>query len=146
MAAPLPELDWPLTRPFWDAARKGRLVMPRCEDCARHVWYPEERCPDCRGERISWVDVSGRGRLFSWAEVKHLLHPPYEGQIPYVSGLVTLEEDPRIRYVTRIVDCDPADLSIDLPMEVVFRTLTFRGVAGGVRAPVFRPARTPARS
>ncbi len=145
MATPLPELDWTTTRPFWDAARNERFVMPRCRDCERYVWYPEERCPMCGGERIAWVGVSGRGRLFSWAEVKHLLHPPYEGQLPYVSGLISLEEAPYVRYVTRIVDCEPADLSIDMPMEVVFRKLAFENIETEVMAPMFRPGSSSLR-
>ena len=140
--APLPERDWPLTQPFWDAAQQERFVMPRCGGCARHVWYPEERCPHCDRPDLSWVRVSGRGQLFSWAEVHHPLHPPYEDLLPYISGLVTLEEDPRIRYVTRIVDCSSDSLVIGMPMEVVFLTLTFKDVEGEVLAPAFRPART----
>jgi len=137
--APVPELDWPLTAPFWEAARSERFVMPRCSSCARLVWYPEDACPDCQASGIPWVEVSGRGRLFAWAEVKHPLYAPYEAQLPYVTGIVTLEEDPRVRYVTRIVDCDVGDLVIEMPSEVTFRALAFAGVEGIVVAPVFRP-------
>ncbi len=138
--APLPERDWPLTQPFWEAADAGRFVMQCCDGCERYVWYPEQACPHCGGESLSWVSVSGRGRLFSWAEVKHKLYPPYEDELPYVTGIVTLEEDPRVRYVTRIVDADPATLEVDQLMQVDFRTLAFKGVEGSVVAPVFRPA------
>ncbi len=139
--APLPERGWALTEPFWEAAEHGRFVMPCCSSCARYVWYPEEACPHCGGNEVPWVPVSGRGQLFSWAEVKHKLYPAYEDALPYVTGIVTLEEDARVRYVTRIVDADPTALQIDQPMEVVFRTLTFKGVDGSIEAPVFRPVR-----
>lgn len=138
--SPLPELDWDLTRAFWLAATDGEFVMPRCMGCERYVWYPEEQCPFCRGGEIPWVPVPGRGLLFSWAEVLHPLHPPYEDQLPYVTGIVALEIDPCIHYVTRIVDCAADSLAIEMPMEVVFRELSFRGVEGSVVAPVFRPA------
>ena len=137
--APLPELDWELTRPFWRAAEAGAFVMPRCGACERYVWYPEERCPHCSAAEISWVDVPGMGTLFSWAQVSHPLHPPYKDQLPYITGIVALDIDPRVHYVTRIVDCAAAALAIEMPMEVVFRELSYSGVEGAVIAPVFRP-------
>ncbi len=70
-------------------------------------------------------------------EVDGIMQSP----LPYVTEIVTLEEDARVRYVTRIVDVDPTALQNDQPMEVVFRTLTFKGVGGRVEAPVFRPVR-----
>ncbi len=138
--APLPERDWPLTQPFWEAAESNRLMIPRCSDCQRYVWYPEEKCPHCGGEDTPWEAVSGRGVLFSYAEVKHPLYPPYEDALPYITGIVTLEEDSRVRLVTRIVGAAAEDLAMDQPMEVCFETLTFKGVEGRVIAPVFRPA------
>ena len=59
--------------------------------------------------------------------------------MPYVAGLVAIEEDPAVRVVTRIVDCEPAALRIDLPVRVVFRPLRFAGVRGEVTAPMFVP-------
>ena len=60
--------------------------------------------------------------------------------MPYVAGVVTVDEDPAVRIVTRIVDCDPGRLRIDMPVRVVFRPLRFAGVAGEVIAPFFVPA------
>jgi hypothetical protein len=41
--------------------------------------------------------------------------------------------------VTLLVDCLPEDLTIDMPVEVVFRVLEFPDVEGSVIAPMFRP-------
>ena len=136
---PLPDPDWDLIQPFWNAAREGSLVMPRCGGCQRYVWYPDEQCPHCGAGEIPWVAVAGRGQLFSWAEVCHPLHPPYADSLPYLTGIVVLDEDPTLRYVTRFVDCTADDLAIEMPMEVVFRELVFTGVEGSVMAPLFRP-------
>ena len=142
--APLPETDWDLTRPFWQAAKESEFVMPRCADCERYVWYPEEQCPHCGAGDVLWVQVEGRGLLFSWAEVRHPLHPPYKNQLPYITGIVALEVDPRVHYVTRIVECTTSELAIEMPMEVVYSELSFHEVEGAVIAPVFRPvARKP---
>jgi uncharacterized OB-fold protein len=139
--APLPNVEWPLIREFWLAAKEERLVIPRCDGCERYVWYPEEVCPGCGANEIPWVAMGGKAQLYSWAQVKHPLYPPYKDQLPYITGLVILEEAPAIRYVTRLVDCETTELKIEMPMEVVYRELTFSGVEGSVVAPVFKPAR-----
>jgi uncharacterized OB-fold protein len=135
----MPEVDWSPVREFWLAAGRGEFVIPRCQACERYVWYPEEACPHCGGSEMPWTAMSGRGQLFSWSEVRHPLYPPYANELPYVSGLIALAEDPRVRYVTRIVDCEASELQIEMSMEVVFRELSFAGIEGAVEAPVFRP-------
>jgi uncharacterized OB-fold protein len=90
---------------------------------------------------MTWRATSGRGRLFSWAVVTHPFLPQYADLVPYVTGLVSLEEDPSVRFVTRVVDADAKSLEFDQPLEVTFRTIEFRGVEGSVKAPLFRPSR-----
>ncbi len=84
--------------------------------------------------------MSGRGRLFSWAVVRRALVRSFESRVPYVPALVALEEDPSVRLVTNVVDCDPETLRTDMPLRVVFRRLEFPGVDGSVVAPLFHPA------
>ena len=83
--------------------------------------------------------MSGRATLFSWAVAIHPFLPQFAGDVPFVPALVALDEDPAVRVVTRIVDCEPEALSFDLPVEVVYRPLSFAGVDGSVVAPMFRP-------
>ena len=85
--------------------------------------------------------MPGSGRLFSWTVVRQAFLPQFAELVPYVSGLVALDEDPAIRLVTFVVDCRPEDLVVDMPMEAVFRPLTFSAVEGSVQAPCFRPSR-----
>ena len=142
-AFPLPELDWEPARGFWEAAAREELAIPRCRGCDTFRWYPPERCPGCGGEDLPWTRVSGRGSLFSWAVVHRALVKPFATKVPYVTGLVTLEEDPAVRLVTNVVDCDPDALRAGDAMRVVFRKLRFEGVEGEVKAPMFTPEETP---
>ena len=71
--------------------------------------------------------------------LEHAFLPQYAGDLPFVSALVTLEEDERVRLPTRVVDCEPTDLAIDQRLQVCFRRLRFDGVQGEVLAPFFRP-------
>lgn len=141
MSHALPETDWPETREFWAAASRHQLAIPRCAGCGRFVWYPRSQCPACACQDLPWETLSGRGSLFSWALVERALFAPFKTKAPYVTGLVALEEDPGVRIVTNIVDCDPQHLEIDMPVQVVFRTLEFADEAGRVVAPFFVPVR-----
>jgi uncharacterized OB-fold protein len=139
---PLPDVEWLPAAQFWAGAARGRLELPRCSSCGRLCWYPKEVCSHCGGSAFSWEPVAGRARLFSWATVRSVFLAQYREKVPYVTGLVSLEEDPSVRLVTEIVDSDPEALEFDLPMEVVFRPLTFAGIDGAVTAPLWRPLRT----
>jgi len=141
VAYPLPDVDWPPTRPFWQAAARGALELPRCRACERLIWYPPERaCPWCEGREWAWEVLSGRGRLFSWTVVERALFAPYRSEVPYVPALVALEEDPRVRLVSRMVEGRADGLVVDMPVVVDFRPLVLAGVEGEVMAPFFRPA------
>ena len=136
---PLPDTEWEGTRGFWEAAAREQLALPRCAACARLQWYPPERCRACGGSELPWTAVSGRGTLFSWAVVRRALVPAFADQVPYVSALVALAEDPAVRVVTRIVDCPPESLRAEQPLRVVFRPLVFPKVTRRVIAPMFTP-------
>jgi uncharacterized OB-fold protein len=136
---PLPDTAWEPTAEYWAGAARHELRIPRCESCGRLAWYPTARCRHCRGEAFTWETMSGRGTLFSWVVVTHAFLPQFADLIPFVPALVALEEDPAVRLATRIVDCDPAALAFEMPVEVVFRPLAFTGVDGEVTAPFFIP-------
>lgn len=138
---PLPDVEWAPTREFWAGAARGALRIPRCETCARWVWYPEPPCRWCGGTAMSWHDVSGRGHLFSWSVVRYAWIPQVAERLPFVTGLVALVEDPAVRVVSYIVDAAPASLRCDQPVHAVFRPLRYPGVERTVMAPLFTPSR-----
>ena len=134
-AFPLPDLDWPPLRDFWAGAARHELVLPYRAAEGRWEWYPDPEEPDA----YEWQQVSGQATLFSWSVVRHTFLPQYADLVPYVTGLAEIEEDPAVRLATMIVDAEPTDLVMDMPLEVTFRPLRFAGVDGEVQAPLFRP-------
>src|SRR3981081_3031404 len=89
---PIPDRD---TKPFWEAAREGRLVLPRCLAWRRFHFYPRAICPHCMGERVEGVTASGRGSIYSFTVV-HRPPPGFEDEAPYMVALVDLEEGVRM--------------------------------------------------
>jgi uncharacterized OB-fold protein len=138
---PLPDVEWEPTEEFWAAARREELAIPKCDGCGRFVWYPRRRCPSCGGETFTWTPVSGRGRLFTWTVVRHAFLPQFREKLPFVPALVALDEDASVRMVTEVVDCEPDELEVDMPLQVVFRPMVFPDVEGSVTAPFFEPVR-----
>ena len=137
---PLPDVNWEPTREFWAGAARGELLITRCEACGRFVWYPESPCRHCGGARLTWTQVSGHGTLFSWSVLHYAWIPQFKEQLPFVTGLVALQEDPAVRVVSYIVDCPPEKLRCDMAVAVVFRPLRYPGVMAEVVAPMFASA------
>jgi uncharacterized OB-fold protein len=137
---PLPDVDDPLTAGYFAGAARAELSIPRCGSCGRWVWYPEGVCPTCGGA-LAWTATSGLGALFAWVVVERAFLPAFAEMVPFVTALVALDEDPAVRIVTLVVDADPSELTVDVPMEVVFRPLAFPTVPNrSVVVPMFRPA------
>lgn len=139
----LPDLDWEPTRGFWRAAQRRELAIPRCGDCGALVWYPKPACPRCDAAAPPWAPVSGRATLFSWTVVRRALFDAFADEVPYVTALVALAEDPAVRLVTTLVDCDADALRIDMPVRVTFRPLGSGGAGERILAPMFRPDPAP---
>ncbi|MCY0961674.1 Zn-ribbon domain-containing OB-fold protein [Streptomyces sp. H27-H5] len=93
----LPEVD-DFTRPYWEAAAEGRLLVRRCADCGRAHHYPREFCPYCWAgeERVTWEQAGGRAVLYTWSVIHRNDLPPFGERVPYVAAVVDLEEGPRL--------------------------------------------------
>jgi uncharacterized protein len=112
----------PLTEPYWEGARRGELLIQRCPACS-HQWHPPlPRCPVCHSSSVAWIPVSGRGRVYTFTVVYHATHVAMKDRVPYISALIQLEEGPRV--LTNLVHCLEEDVSVDLPVRVVFEPLT----------------------
>ncbi len=120
---PLPRpVNEELTRPFWDAVKNHRLVMPHCKHCANLFFYPREQCPNCYSSDTEWVIVSGKGRLYAFTVVYQPSNPVFQPDTPDIYAIVQLDEGPRIP--TNLVDCELADAQIDMPVEVAFEDVS----------------------
>jgi uncharacterized protein len=112
----------PESQPFWDACARHELIVQRCDDCGRFWFPPSNRCQHCWSPRFAWTPVSGRALVHSFTVFHRAYAAELADQLPYVVGVVELEEGPRV--ITNIVGCDPADVRVDMPVEVVFDDIT----------------------
>ena len=127
---PAPRIDAD-SRPYWEGARAGRLLLQRCGDCGTLRFYPRRLCPECWSEAVEWVEASGRGKVHSFSIVHRAPAPAFRARLPYVIALVDLAEGPRM--MANIVGPDALGLRIGDKVAVVFEER-----AEGAKVPQFR--------
>ncbi len=141
----LPDVD-AFTRPYWEAAARGRLLIRRCRACGVAHHYPREFCPRCWSEDVGWEQACGRATLYTWSVVHVNDLPPFRERLPYTAAVVELAEGPRM--MTQIVACAAERLRIGMELRVRFlrpegphggpSSEAGQG-GGGVCVPVFTP-------
>jgi uncharacterized OB-fold protein len=122
---PLPEIDED-SKPFWDAARRHEIVLHQCRVCGRFapLQYPlgGTGCLEHGDANMEWVRVSGKGTLFSFVVFHQTIDPAFKDDLPYNVAMVELEEGPLL--ISNVIDCNNEDLTIGMPLEVVFEDIT----------------------
>jgi uncharacterized OB-fold protein len=115
----LPPDDLPAFHlPFWEALKRHELRLQKCEDCGALRYIPAEICPRCASQACAWTPVSGRGRIYTYTVIHRGPTPAYQAEAPYVIAHVELDEGPRV--ISNLVGCDPAEVRIGMPVEVLF--------------------------
>ncbi len=114
---PIPVAD-EASKPFFDGANEGKLMLVKCSQCGTHRLPPRERCLDCWSTESEWAQASGKGKLYTYGIMHQKYHPAFAEETPDNDALVELDEGPRL--VTNIVDCEPDDLKTDMPVVAVF--------------------------
>ena len=119
------------TLPFWEAAKKGRLVAPQCADCGVFRLPPTPFCPACRSTNVAWPELSGLATVFSFSVVHGF---PGISDITLVPAILDLPDAPGARLVCSLIDVDPDDVHIGMTV-----TVDFAAISDGWMQPVFRP-------
>ncbi|WP_420432180.1 thiolase C-terminal domain-containing protein [Candidatus Poriferisocius sp.] len=130
---PLPKLT-PENEFFWTAGADGTLRFQYCGSCDRYLHPPGVVCSGCGGTP-EVREVSGRATVVGVTVNYQPWLPDME--VPYVIGLVAIEEDPLVRLTTLIMDAEPDDVVIGLPVSVRFEQHK------DVWLPVFAPTGEP---
>lgn len=100
---------------FWDGCASERLLLPRCDECHEHIWYPRLVCPFCGSQSVSYVESSGLGTVYSFTVVRRG-SGAYRDAAPYILAMIELDEGPIM--MTNVVGSD--QVTIGMPVQVVF--------------------------
>jgi uncharacterized protein len=116
----------PETKPFWEAAAQGKLLIKRCTSCGEAHYYPRALCPFCGSAATEWQLAAGGGVIYSYSVMRR-------AEVPYAIAYVTLDEG--VTMMTNLVDCNFDALKIGQRVRVVFKPTD-----GGPPVPTFTPA------
>ena len=138
----LPRTDDRDTAGFWKAALEERLVVQECDDCGHLRFPPHPYCPKCRCATHSWHQVSGYGRIWTYAIAHKPTASAFAARTPYPIGYIALEDHPSIRMTGNFVtgpeaeiDSVPHDqIKIGARVKVLFRKM-----AEDVALPLWTP-------
>jgi uncharacterized OB-fold protein len=124
-----------LDEEFWQHCATGKLGFQCCEQCGTWRHIPRFMCAKCGSDEWAWRESSGRGEVYTWTVCYMPMSREFETRFPYAVLVVEMEEGVRITAGLR--DLDYEELSIGLPVEVIFEPL-----ADGTQLPFFRPRRS----
>lgn len=119
------------SRPYWDGAREGRLMLPHCGACGHRFFMPRYQCPKCWSNDLKWAQASGRGTVHSFSIVRRAALPAFADRVPYVLALIDLAEGPRM--MSHILGENALQAQIGDAVEVCFEAC-----ADGAQLPQFR--------
>jgi uncharacterized OB-fold protein len=115
----------PEAEEYFAGTLRGELRVQRCRACGLHHHYPRLACPHCGSDALEWITASGLGTLHSFTVVRQNGIPPFHEQVPFVVGLVDLDE-PGARFVAQLPAVAPADARIGMRVRAVFRPASDR--------------------
>ena len=120
---PLPELT-DQTRPFWTAAREGRLVMQKCAKCATFNFHPKPWCIECGSRDLSWEEVQPSGTVYSFTVSRSVAmnYPGWQAELPVLLCLIDMDDG--VRLYGQLTDCDENTVEIGMRVGVHFESIS----------------------
>ena len=89
-------------------------------------------CPACRSAEADWKEISGRGEVYTYTIVHRAIAA--DQKLPYVIAVIALEDAGGVRIISNVVDVNPDDLEIGMPVELVWEDMS-----ADLAVPRFRP-------
>lgn len=119
MSRPVPE-PTELTRAFWEATRRGELVVPYCPACGLRFFVPEPACPGCLESGWRYEPSCGRGTVYAVTVVHRAPGPGFE--VPFALAVIDLDDGGTM--LSHVVEPEPGQVAIGMRVRVEFRELT----------------------
>lgn len=97
----------------------------RCQKSGTICLPPRALCPEDYSSAMEWFEFSGHGKLTAFSIIyigpSLMVESGYDRQHPYCTGIVELEEGPKISAQILDVDLDhPEAIRIGMPLEIAF--------------------------
>ncbi|MDO8860094.1 OB-fold domain-containing protein [Haliea sp. E1-2-M8] len=114
-----------ISKPFWDALRERRIVVPRCDRCGWWIFYPRRHCPRCCSERLTWTAISGQATLCSYTIARIPTLAGFAQPAPQNLAIVTLAEGFNMN--SALAGVEPEAMRIGMELRPVFNVIDHTG-------------------
>lgn len=111
---------------FNEYLNEGKFVGSRCKKCGTLCLPPRPLCTKCQSSEMEWFQFKGQGKLAAFTTISVgptiMVAEGFDRVNPYCSGIVELEEGPKIS--ARIVGIDakrPENIKVGTRMTVEFQ-------------------------
>lgn len=81
---------------FRDAVAHERLLAQHCASCGKASLPPAPSCLHCGSPEVSEVDATTTGALRTWTVTHVSFDPAFSDELPYVVGVVDLDDGARL--------------------------------------------------
>ena len=130
------------SKAFFKALESDQLIGSRCKVCGAYTIPQRQVCPKCHSDQTELITYSGKGKLVAYTVISvppvKMVKAGYDAKNPYCSGIVELEEGPRIS--AQILDVDvQAPETIKIGMPLTMTTITRTSDEGEETFLAFRP-------
>ncbi|HJQ45708.1 MAG TPA: zinc ribbon domain-containing protein [Amycolatopsis sp.] len=85
-----------LTRPYWEALRRGEFALQRCHTCGRRQHYPRRLCHFCGSGTLEWVAASRSGTVVAAVWACRSSKEELRARLPYPVALIRMAEGPLV--------------------------------------------------
>lgn len=130
---PLPEIT-DQTRPFWTAAKAGKLVVQKCARCGQCNFHPKPWCIECGCRDIPWTEVRPTGTVYAYTVSRAVAMnlAGWQGELPVLFCLVDLDDGARL--YAQVTGCTPETIKIGMRVQAYFE-----GISEDAGIPKFKP-------
>ncbi|MGA0393939.1 MAG: Zn-ribbon domain-containing OB-fold protein, partial [Rhodospirillales bacterium] len=96
---------------YQEGLKNRKFLIQQCDDCGTHIFYARLLCPSCGSDKVSQIEASGGGTVYSTSVVRQ--RPERGGD--YNLALIDLDEGPRM--MSRVDGMEPAEVAIGMKVK-----------------------------
>ncbi len=111
------------------AIEKGQFLIQKCSDCLANQFFPRSFCITCSGLNLEWLEICGRGVIYSTTTVRRKIDSGGD----YNVCLVDLEEG--VRVMGNVIELNSNDVYIGQKVDLCIEHID------GIKKVVFRSSK-----
>ena len=105
---------------FIDYLEEGKVMGTRCKECGQAFFPPRADCYKCFSSEVKWFEVTGKGKLVSYSQLKYA-PVGFEQDLPYSIAVLDYGDYKVFGRISS--DVPEEEIKLGLEMETVVNRL-----------------------